>query len=395
MQTEKSPRIRTATPSSVREVNRWIVLELVRRHEPISRAEVARLTGIVRSSVSDITDQLITENLLVEERGETRRGRIPMRLRLNDEYVRVLGLSVRPDCCQLAGAGLRGRMQHVLQFPTPRDPQRFVREFVEAMDHLEFQVDTGLHGGYKRLGVAISGHVDARTGRISWIPALPELTDFDIAQAINRETGMQVVVDNDCNAGALSELWLNVEEMSATDFVFVEVGDVGAGAGIMMNGEPYRGYDSRVAAEFGHMIVDPAGPPCTCGRRGCWERYISNSATWERFRPGTPFSAEAFQELIQLAENGDESALAAIRETGRYLALGISNIAFALNPAQIVVAGRLTAVWNTIGSQLERNFVCPHTNCVVRPARLAGEDSLLHGAICVALRDVFAKPRFG
>src|SRR3954453_2627226 len=108
MPKEKGPKaiplqIPTATPSSIRAVNRSIVLELIRRRQPISRADLARLTGIFRSSVSDIVDELIAEDLVMEERAvPSKRGRVPMSLRLNDSGYAVLGLNIRPSQCQIA-----------------------------------------------------------------------------------------------------------------------------------------------------------------------------------------------------------------------------------------------------------------------------------------------------
>lgn len=116
--------IRTATPSSVRAVNRSIMLELIRRHHPISRADLARLTGVFRSSVSDIIDELVAEGLVVEKRVASNhsRGRVPMNLRLNETGYQVLGLNIRPSYCQLAYAGMGGRVQKSLIFETPTSP---------------------------------------------------------------------------------------------------------------------------------------------------------------------------------------------------------------------------------------------------------------------------------
>src|SRR5947209_12287027 len=121
-------RIRMATPSSVRAVNRSILLELIRKRQPVSRADLARLTGIFRSSVSDIVDELINEDLVMEERATVSgRGRVPMSLRLNDASHTVLGLNIRPRHCQLAYAGLSGQIQQTWTFRTPSSPHQLVQ----------------------------------------------------------------------------------------------------------------------------------------------------------------------------------------------------------------------------------------------------------------------------
>lgn len=382
-------RILTATPSSVRAVNRSIVLDLIRRHQPISRADLARMTGIFRSSVSDIVDELVAEALVTEERAAPAgRGRVPMSLNLNDDSYRILGLNIRPAHCQIACAGLSGRIQKTLTFETPSSPGKLVQAVGKAVK------DIGGPEHFKRIGIAVPGHVDAPTGRILWTPTHPELTGFEITEALQSHTGLTALADNDCNVGALSELWF-ATEARPPDFVFLNVSDFGTGAGAVLNGRIYPGHDAHFAAEFGHMVIEAGGHLCRCGRRGCWEMYVSNAATFARFEPAAPFTPEQFGEMLSAAGSGDNRALSALRETAKYLALGISNIAFALNPAEVVVAGRITAVWDLILEDVNTAHYSPHVRCPVRPARLSADDSLLHGAVCLALRETFAAPHFG
>lgn len=390
-------RIRTATPSSVRAVNRAIILELIRRRQPISRADLARATGIFRSSVSEIVDELVEDNLVSERRGQSTRGRTPMSLSLNEDKVRVLGLNIRPDHCRMAVAGLSGAIQHTVRFTTPMTAHDLVNSFVQAVHHLEFEVDDRVHRGYGRVGIAVPGHVDTDTGRILWIPTHPDLAAFDIAGEISQRLNLDVRIDNDCNLGALSELWLadDTTKDLREDFAFLNVSDFGAGAGTVIGGELYRGHDSKFVAEFGHMIIDPHGPLCPCGRHGCWERFICNTATWDRYRPGEEYSEDRFVTMLTNAESGDETARKSLREMARYLALGLSNMALALNPSVIVVAGRVTAAWEYLRPAIDECFATSRLEVPVRPARLSADDSLLHGAVCLALRDIFAAPRFG
>ncbi len=391
--------IRTATPSSVRAVNRSIMLELVRRHQPISRADLARLTGVFRSSVSEIIDELLAESLLVEERdtSERSRGRVPMSLRLNETSHHVLGLNIRPSYSQLAYAGLSGRIQNSLIFETPTSPKKLVRAVQKAVLELREGREGENNGSFQRIGIAIPGHVNALTGQILWIPTHTELTGFPIAQEVQQQTGVDTVADNDCNVGALSELWLSTERKKdrSTDFIFLNVSDFGTGAGTVINGEAYLGHDAHFAAEVGHMVVEPSGPPCSCGRRGCWELYVSNNATWGRVHPRSPFTEKGFEELLAAARKGDEASLKSVRETARYLSLGLSNIGFAFNPAEVVIAGRITAAWDLIRDDLTKRYGSSHLQYAVRPARLSADDSLLHGAVCLALRETFAGPKFG
>jgi len=390
--------IRTATPSSVRAVNRSIVLELIRRRQPVSRAELARLTGIFRSSVSDIVDELVADDLVTEERSApSQPGRVPMSLRLNDSSFRALGLNIRPAYCQIACAGLSGRIQHNLTFETATSPKKLVQAVGQAVKRLRDELGPKHSNSLRRIGIAIPGHVDVPNGRILWTPTHRELNGFSIAEEIAEHVGMETLIDNDCNAGALSELWLSTEEKKdrSKDFIFLNVSDFGTGAGAVLNGEIYLGHNAHFAAEVGHMVVDSSGPLCRCERRGCWERYVSNEATWHRVHPRTAFTVKGFVDMLAAAHAGDARALSSFQETAKYLSIGISNIGFAFNPAEVIVAGRITAIWDLIRKEVETEYGSPHLRYSIRPARLSADDSLLHGAVCLALRDIFARPKFG
>jgi predicted NBD/HSP70 family sugar kinase len=392
------PRIRMASPSSVRAVNRSIVLELIRRRQPVSRADLARLTGIFRSSVSDIVDELVAEELVAEERAvSSKRGRVPISLRLNDSGYSVLGLNIRPHHCQIAYAGLSGQIQQTWTFRTPSSPDQLVHGVSKTIKRIREDLGMPPSQTFRKMGISIPGHVDAPTGRILWTPTHEELANFPITEEILRQTGIPALADNDCNAGALSELWLARDKKNhrSNDFVFLNVSDFGTGAGVVINGQIYAGHNAHFAAEFGHMVVEPDGLPCRCGRRGCWERYVSNSETWRRFRPRAPFTAENFGQMLSSARTGDKQALECLRESARYLAMGIANIGVAYNPSEIVVAGRITEVWDLIAKEIEERYRSPYFRQTVRPARLSADDSLLHGAVCLSLQATFAAPRFG
>jgi predicted NBD/HSP70 family sugar kinase len=371
------------------------MLELIRKRQPISRADLARITGVFRSSVSDIVDELLDEQLVTEERQESQqgRGRIPISLRLNDESCRVLGLNIRPSYSQIATSGLSGAIQRSLHFPTPSSPKKLVAAISQATSRLCKATGQRLDR-YERVGIAIPGHVDARSGEILWTPTHPELNHFSITAAIENELGIPALADNDCNLGALSELWLSTRDGNS-DFVFLNVSDYGVGAGVVINGEIYLGHNSRFAAEVGHMIVESSGVRCRCGQHGCWEMYVSNDATFRRCHPGSTFSEDAFGQMLSSASGGGKRASKALDETARYLSLGLSNIRYLFNPYEIVVAGRITAAWELIQTSLMDRNSGPGPLPRLRPASMSADDSLLHGAVCLALRATFAGPKFG
>jgi predicted NBD/HSP70 family sugar kinase len=391
--TKKSSEITTATPSTVRDVNRSIILNLVRLRQPISRVDLSNRTGIFRSSVSAIVDDLVRDGLLIEERAIPKgRGRVPVNLFLNPNGFSVLGVSIRAFQTKVAAAGLTGEIRCSVSFPTPQDPAAWIKEFAKALKRIRSEaIDP-----FREIGISVPGMVNQQTGEILMTPALPQYAGFPIAREVSDLAGAEATAENDSNVGALAELWLHETEMAGIrDLVFIEVGDLGVGAGLMIRGDLYTGHDHTWVGEFGHMIIDPSGPPCNCGRRGCWELYVCDRATWQRYEPQIAYTPERFQQLIQLAQEGDARAARAFRATAEYLSLGISNIILGLNPQRVVIAGEIAKVWGLIQHTVESAYAAGRVQFHVYPARFVPEVLSLQGSIVLALQHAFAPPKLG
>jgi predicted NBD/HSP70 family sugar kinase len=389
-------KIRSATPASVRGVNRAIILSLIRLHAPISRAGLSEKSGIFRSNVSEIVDGLIASGLVRERRAvPVGRGRVPFHLYLNDPGFHVLAVSIRPDSTQVAFAGLTGEIRKSLRFETPQAPRQFIKEVRTAVRTLRHSMPESTGQPFEQACVSVPGLVDAARGRVLWLPALPDYSGFPLREELEKIAGIPVTLDNDSNLAALAEMWL--EDQSGTrldDFVFLEIGDFGAGAGVVLNHSLYRGHDSTFVAEFGHMVVDPAGPQCECGRRGCWELFVCNRSTWARWSP-SEFRAERFAEMIQAAKKGERRAVKAFQETAHYLSVGISNIVLAFNPEVVLVTGRIAGIWDIVGPVVVNAPTRLGVKLSVRPARLQTDEMFLQGAVSYAVGQAFAQPDLG
>jgi predicted NBD/HSP70 family sugar kinase len=265
--------------------------------------ELSKRTGIFRSSVSAIVDELVRDGLLIEERAEPQgRGRVPINLYLNPQGFRVLGVSIRPFQTRIAAAGLRGTLHSTVSFATPTQPGAWLKQAGKAIK----QIRGSVGGDFRQVGISVPSRVNGCTGEILMFPALPKFGGFPIAAEVSALAGAKAAAENDCNAGALAELWLQEAEVAGVrDFVYLQVADLGVGSGLMLNGEMYAGHDHTWVGEFGHMIVDRGGPPCHCGRRGCWQLYVCDRATWQRYDAKTEFTTARFEGLIQLAQSGD------------------------------------------------------------------------------------------
>jgi len=203
------------------------------------------------------------------------------------------------------------------------------------------------------VGVGVPGLV-TREGVLRAAPNLDGVADFEIRRLVSERLGVPVSVDNDATCATVAE-WLHGAAAGTTDMMLVTLG-TGIGGGMVSDGLLHRGRNG-FAGEFGHMVVNPDGPRCPCGRRGCWERYASGSglamlareaATGHRLRDvvrragGDPQAVRG--EHVQLAaRDGDSEALAVIDDFARWVALGLSNLTNAFDPEMFVLGGGLAA----------------------------------------------------
>ncbi|HEX5083341.1 MAG TPA: ROK family transcriptional regulator [Blastocatellia bacterium] len=344
-----------ATRGTSREINRQIALNLVRAHQPISRADLARIMGLRRGSVSLIVNDLLAEGLIFEgATGESHRGRKPTFLYIDSRERCVVAVDIRVTRTFLMVTDLLGRqLVGVISFPTEREPKRLVSELGKRIKKVLAEHKEA--GACKGVGVVAPGMVDRKTRRIIYAPTLG-WRDVEIREALASVTGLQVHVENSGKACALAQMWAARGDAAAVgDLVFVSVSD-GIGVGVVVNGEVLRGHHN-IAGEFGHVPLSIDGPRCPCGATGCWEAYISNLATLSRYfgrnlRESKPLPADiaAFtvEDLIVRARAGDAKAIAALEATARYLGLGLASIVNAVDPARIYIGGEIVAAWDLI-----------------------------------------------
>ena len=352
-----SQDFRIATRRTSREINRRILLNLVREHQPISRADLARRMQLARGGVSLLVNELIAEGLVYEGAvGESARGRKPTFLHVRTHDRMVIAADVRFSRTDLMLSDFSGREIALETFSTVFSPKEFVRNLAGRVR----QMLKSNHGATncEGMGLVVPGMVDHRSGRILNAPTL-NWHNVDLREALTSATGLPVQVENAAKACVLSQMWLARDELASNhDFVFVTVSD-GVGVGIVVNGELFRGHEN-MAGEFGHIPLSMGGPRCLCGNFGCWEAYISNIATLSRYLGGdaskvhprlvleTDSDRLTVTDVIGRARQGDAKALTSIQSTARYLGLGLANVVNGLNPARVYLAGEITAAWDLI-----------------------------------------------
>ena len=355
MKKPASKPFRVATRGTGREINRQIALTLIRTHQPISRADLARRMGTRRGAVSLLVNELIEEGMVYEgATGEASRGRKPTFLYMDSRGRCAVAVDIRATRSYVMITDLVGRqLMEIGSFATDRDPKRFLKDLSGRVKRLLAEhKDLGDCAG---IGVVVPGMVDRDGENVLHAPALG-WRDLPLRRPLAAATGLPVVIENSGKACALSLMWsARGDANPPADLVFVSVSD-GVGVGVTVRGEILRGRHNT-AGEFGHVPLSVDGPPCACGARGCWEAYVSNLATLGRYFgrplvPGRPIPEEAavmtVEDLILRARGGDGKALAAIQSTARYLGLGLASIVNALDPDRIYVGGEITTAWDLL-----------------------------------------------
>ena len=395
-------RFQTASNVTAREINRRIVLNIVRTRQPISRAEVARHTGLQRSTVSLIVDQLLGEGWVLEGAiGHSARGRRPIFLQLNNDQLRIIGVTVRPLVTRIALADVSGHFVAQETFATPEDPGKFVRTLCRRVKTF---IDREPDLPYEGIGVSLPGRVDMITHRLTFAPNLA-WHDVDVKTPLEKATGLPVELENAANACALAELYFERHSGGEDNLITVAVAE-GIGTGIVVNGQLLRG-PSGLAGEFGHMTIEPEGTRCRCGNRGCWEMYASNQAALRfyaeaRARNGKGkrgaasrrSSVTTFPDLIRLADEGDACAAKALERMAYYLGVGIANLVTGLTPALIVLVGEVTLGWKRIGPIVEKT-VARRTVPPLKTRIVPRDDALqprLRGTVALVLQKYLGAP---
>lgn len=394
-----------ATRFTAREVNRQIVLNLVREHQPISRAELARRMKIGRGMVTSLVNELIAEGAIYE--GATvsaPRGRRPKMLHVRTRDRLVVAIDVRFSRTYLMLGDFAGTQIALETFETIYEPEALIAELAGRIRRL--CRTHGAEGRCQGIGLVVPGMVDPTTGRVLNSPQLG-WRNVEVRSRLAEATGLPVYIENAPIACALAQMWLGQRGNGAGDFVYVTVSD-GVGAGIVVNGEVVRGRH-HTAGEFGHIPLAPDGPPCLCGAHGCWEAYTSNLATLSRYlglelplaerRQALQRIDLSINDLITAARTGDERAVAAIAETARYMGLGLSMIVNALNPAKIYVGGEITAAWDLIEGAVHTAIMARALSAAaaatpIIPEQVGGHPRL-RGALALVAAPVFAAPQVG
>jgi predicted NBD/HSP70 family sugar kinase len=374
--------VELASSENARDINRDIVLEIIRSQQPVARADLARSSGLQPSTISAIVEQLINEKWISEGAlMRPPRGRPSTLLSLNDDMV-ILVADIRPHQAIVALVDLNGRFLAREAVPLVSEPARSVDKIVQCMQSMRAaHSDRSFEG----IGISMPGRVDPDTQRLLLAPNL-KWSDYDIKGAIENQMQLQVELANAANACLLSELWSGRLD-GIRNAVLITVSE-GIGGAILANGQIITSR-SGLAGEFGHSPIDPTGPICGCGQRGCWEVFASSTAALRYYAELAPKARSInIHDLLRLAEEDDETAIAAVTKQAIHLGRGLRLVTASLAPEVVLITGDLTTSWARFGPIIQKEMAS--TMLAGTPPDLGitkdGELSRLRGAAAVVLQ---------
>lgn len=404
----------------MRELNRVLVLNCVREHEPIARVEIARRTGLSRTTVSTIIDELLRDGLVRE--GSTQHaaasgGRRAILVHFNASAGVMLGVDMGRShltivLCDLAANILARRSG---PFDVDRGPQICLPWLIAELRALltEQRVPWSQVVG---VGVGMPGPMDASLQRTVKPPRMPGWDGVDVRSILARELGVPIYLDNDANLGALGESRFGAG-VGVPDLTYVKVG-TGIGGGLVMAGSVYRGSVGS-AGEIGHVTVDPDGPLCDCGNRGCLEALVGAHMITRDAAEGISLHACAGEQaaraatdpepqalsahveadvadVVTAAQGGDAAAAAALAHAGELVGVVLAGLVNLINPSLILVGGSVARAGDILLDPIRRtitarSFSVASAHIIVRAGAL-GDNATALGGVAMVMDAAFRIP---
>ena len=393
---DTSAQVRQSAAELIGEDTRAEIFGLVLTAGPLSRTHLAERLGLAPSTITRLLPPLLEAGYLREEPTQgTGPGRPQRLLSVNLERHLVVGVKIAPTHVSAVvtdmGAQVVARAEESIADCLPGTA-------LAAAARMTGELLAGIPGAAERtlgLGVGLSGHVDAVTG-VCRYSGLLGWNEVKVAEPLARASGLTVADANDVNALVVAERWFG-SGRDVDTFALVTVGP-GIGCGLLLDGTLFTGA-TGLAAEFGHIPIDPAGPACTCGRRGCLEALASSGSVLNRLHQAGIHCAD-FDQAAALAREGAgadaRAARAAFAAAGDALGRGLATLCNLLNPSKIIIAGEGVSTHDLFRPAMDEalayhGFSTAAVDCDIQIDAVT-DDLWARGAACLVIKDTVRAP---
>jgi predicted NBD/HSP70 family sugar kinase len=378
---------------SLRAQNRGRVIGVLRAGGPVSRAEIARRTGLSRSTISSLVSDLQAGGLVTEVDGDRaapseQGGRPPVLIALDLSAGAAVGVDFGHRHLRVAVSDLG---HHVLaeavdELDVDRDADQGLDSAARLVEQVLAEADV-CRDRVIGVGMGLPGPIDRRTGMVGASALLPGWIGIRVAEELRGRLDLEVAVDNDANLGGLAE-WMWGAGQGCGLVAYIKAA-TGIGAGLVLGGRPYGGA-SGTAGEIGHTTIDSAGPVCACGNRGCLEMVAGGPAILELLRPRGG-DGLTLRRVVRMAADGDPGCQRVVADAGRSIGIAVANLCNLINPERIVVGGELSLAGDLLLDPMRDVVRRSAIRSAAETARIVpgvlGERAELLGALALVLGD--------
>lgn len=392
-----------ANKNLMRAINRFKILHTIRAQKLISRVDITKATGLSQATVTGITASLINEGLLLEKKpGESEGGRPPILIALNPDGAYAVGVYLSISQINVVIIDLEATILASYEMPLRKQnytPEAIADKIVHAVQECMWQANfsrTEISG----IGIGLPGLVDSHTGLIRFLPHY-QWEKVNLRDIVQKKMDHPTYIENSANSLTLAEQWFG-EGRGIDNFIVVTL-EYEVGMGIIINGQLYRGHKGT-AGEFGHTTIDPDGPCCGCGKKGCIEAIVGNNAILreaeaaaqkDEWKPNNPAEI-TIEEVIFAAKEGAPCLRNIFAQAGRVLAIGLSNLIRIFNPAKIIISGRGVKAGDLLFDSMYKTipqYISSRTNDETEIViKSWNQNAYARGSGTVVLQEIFKSP---
>jgi predicted NBD/HSP70 family sugar kinase len=373
--------LHTGDASFIRQLNRKIILEKIMQHKSISRAEIAKLTGLNKATVSSQIADLLEDGLLVETHAAfSSGGRKPIFLSMNESAAYAIGIDIDVTCISIAATDLKGNIvakeiHPIEDASSPAVEEKLKKIMLEINDSLPVS-----RYGIIGIGVGVHGIVDNNQS-IVFTPQ-HQWRNVNLKSSMESFLQVPVFIANNSNLCAVAE---QVFSNESTDLVCITTYS-GIGMGIIIQRKLLKGYEG-FSGEVGHMIMEPDGRTCTCGNKGCWEQYASEKVLLQAIRDRIGRTDCSVEELHQFMESGVAEVEEVIKDYTKHLAIGVNNIINILNPETVIINCDFFSYHPAILEQVKKNLTSSLNHRKEIKLSTLGKNACMLGASATVIKE--------
>lgn len=369
----------TGSKELIRDINSTLVLETIINQGPISRANISKILGLTKATISAIVADLINRSL-VEEIGcdNTEFGRKPILLSFQRKAGYVVSADVGVDTLSVMMTDLQGENCRLKQIRTPKTKEDILEALIKVIDSMRPDKDTTPYG---LAGISLGIHGVVHDNMVSFAPYY-SLNGYDLAGKLNEYFNTPVYLENEANLSVLGEKtfmhdYPNIANISVHS---------GIGVGILINNELYTGYNGR-AGEFGHTIIEIDGRDCPCGNHGCLEQYVSERALLKEFARKKGLETVSFDTLTASYQDQDPAAIQIMDLFVKFMGICINNVLNAYNPDIIIINSSFTIFFPELTKRIEESLNSRMNSFVRIESSALQDSSILLGGICMVIKN--------